>query len=72
MIKTKKVQLTLSFPEKDIRYKKELMRMKKEESVNVSNFILSCVKKEIGYICDRKNIEKSKEVKGSKLHRKFK
>ena len=49
MIKTKKVQLTLSFPETDIKYKKELLRMKREESVNVSNFILSCVKKEIGY-----------------------
>tara|TARA_B100000965_G_scaffold32457_1_gene24016 strand:+ start:1206 stop:1358 length:153 start_codon:yes stop_codon:yes gene_type:complete len=49
-MQTKKAQLTLSFPEKDIKYKRELNRMKIEESVNVSNFILSCVKKEIGYI----------------------
>ena len=47
---TKKALLTLSFPEKDVKYKKELIRMKNEESVNLSNFILSCVKKEIGYI----------------------
>ncbi len=49
-MKTKKAQLTLSFPETDIKYKKELMRLKQEESVNLSNFILSCVKKEIGYL----------------------
>ena len=50
MIKTKKTQLTLSFPETDRKYKKELLRMKQEENVNFSSFILSCVKKEIGYI----------------------
>ena len=47
---TKNAQLTLSFPEMDIKYKNELLRMKEEEAVNVSNFILSCVKKEIGFI----------------------
>ena len=45
----KKAQLTLSLPEKDTGIKKELMRMKQEESINLSSFILSCVKKEIGY-----------------------
>ncbi len=45
----KKAQLTLSFPQKEIKIKNELMRMKQEESVNLSSFILSCVKKEIGY-----------------------
>ena len=45
----KKAQLTLSFPEKETGIKKELMRMKQEESVNLSSFILSCLKKEIGY-----------------------
>ena len=49
-MKTKKAQLTLTFPETDRKYKNELIRMKKEESLNVSNFILSCVKKEIGYV----------------------
>ena len=37
MIKTKKTQLTLSFPETDRKYKKELLRMKQEENVNVSS-----------------------------------
>ena len=45
----KKAQLTLSFPQNEIQVKNELMRMKQEESVNLSSFILSCVKKEIGY-----------------------
>jgi len=45
----KKAQLTLSFPQNEIKVKNELMRMKQEESVNLSSFILSCVKKEIGY-----------------------
>ena len=45
----KKAQLTLSFPEKETGIKKELMRMKQEENINLSSFILSCVKKEIGY-----------------------
>ena len=41
-------QLTLTFPKKDQRYKEELIRMKGEEDLNVSAYILSCIKKEIG------------------------
>ena len=32
------------------KYKKELLRQKKEESLNISNWILSLVVKELGYI----------------------
>lgn len=42
-------KLTLSFPKKDLNLKEELIRMKLEDDINVSSFILSCVKKEIGY-----------------------
>lgn len=43
-------QLTLTFPKKDQRYKEELVRMKEEEDLNVSAYILSCIKKEMGCI----------------------
>ena len=49
-MQTKKAQLTVSFPEEDLKYKLELKRMQVMDSVNISKFILSCVKKEIGYI----------------------
>ena len=42
-------QLTLTFPKKDQKYKEELIRMKDEEDLNVSAFILTCVKKEMGF-----------------------
>ena len=48
--KTKKAQLTLTFPENYHQYKKELLRQKKEESLNISNWILSLDVKELGYI----------------------
>ena len=46
----KKPQLTLSFPEKETGIKRELMRMKVEEQLNVSAFVLDCLEKELGYV----------------------
>jgi len=43
-------QLTITFPKKDIKVKEELMRLKEEDSLNVSSYILSCVKKELGAV----------------------
>jgi hypothetical protein len=43
-------QLTLTFPKKDKKYKEELIRMKEEEDLNVSAYIISCLKKELGCI----------------------
>jgi hypothetical protein len=42
-------QLTLTFPQKDLKYREELIRMKEEEDLNVSAYILSCIKKEMGF-----------------------
>lgn len=44
----KNQQITITFPKKDIRYKEELQRMKKEENVNISAFIVSAIKGELG------------------------
>jgi hypothetical protein len=44
----KNQQITITFPKKDIRYKEELQRTKKEESINVSAFIVSVIKSELG------------------------
>ncbi len=44
----KQEKLTISFPKKHIRLKEELLRMKNEEDVNISSYVLSCIKKEIG------------------------
>ena len=43
-------QITITFPKKDLKYKKILQQMKEEESLNVSSFVVSCVKKEIGIL----------------------
>lgn len=45
----RQTKLTLSFPKAEARLKKELSRMKVEEHINLNAFILSCIKKEIGY-----------------------
>lgn len=41
-------QLTLTFPQKDIQYREVLMRMKEQEDLNISAFILRCIKRELG------------------------
>ena len=43
-------QLTITFPKKDIKFKEELMRLKKEDYLNVSTFVLTCIKKELGAV----------------------
>lgn len=43
-------QLSITFPRKDIKFKQELMRLKEEDCLNVSSFILSCIKKELGAV----------------------
>jgi hypothetical protein len=41
-------QITLTFPQKDIKYREELIRMKDQEDLNISAFILRCIKNEMG------------------------
>ena len=41
---------TITFPKKDIKFKEELMRLKKEDCLNVSSFVLTCIKKELGAV----------------------
>jgi hypothetical protein len=41
-------QYTVTFPQDKLHLKEELVRMKKEESLNISAFILSCIEKELG------------------------
>jgi len=54
----KNQQITITFPKKDIRYKEELQRMKKEESVNISAFIVSAIKGELGSLWIKKQSNK--------------
>ena len=44
----KNQQITITFPKKDICYKEELHRMKKDDNINVSAFIVSAIKGELG------------------------
>jgi hypothetical protein len=44
----KNQQITITFPKRDMRYKEELQRMKKDDSINVSAFIVSAIKGELG------------------------
>jgi hypothetical protein len=42
-------QLSITFPKKKTQYKEELMRMKNEENLNVSSFMVSLLERELGY-----------------------
>ncbi len=42
-------QLTITFPKLKGKYKKELMRQKKEEHLNVSSYIVDLIEKDLGY-----------------------
>ena len=44
----KNQQITITFPKRDMRYKEELQRMKKDDSINVSALIVSAIKGELG------------------------
>jgi hypothetical protein len=43
-------QLTITFPKQDAKYKKELLKMREIDNVNLSRFVVSCIKSEIGNI----------------------
>ena len=58
----KNQQITITFPKKDIRYKEELQRMKKEESINVSAFIVSAIKGELGHY-EKKTKQQVREIR---------
>ena len=42
-------QLTITFPKLKGKYKRELMRQKKEERLNVSSYIVDLIEKDLGY-----------------------
>ncbi len=41
-------QTTFTYPKNKVGVQKELKRMKEEEQVNLSAFILNCIEKELG------------------------
>jgi len=43
-------QLTITFPKKDKKYKQELLRLKQEDFLNVSQFVVNCIKRELGAV----------------------
>jgi len=43
-------QLSITFPKKKTQYKQELMRMKNEENLNVSSYLVSLLEKDRGWI----------------------
>lgn len=43
-------QLTITFPKSKLKVKRELLRLKEEDSMNVSAFIVSCLEKEFGVL----------------------
>lgn len=42
-------QLTITFPKPKAHYKKELLRQKREEHLNISSYIVDLVEKDLGY-----------------------
>jgi|TARA_Y100000289_G_scaffold48870_1_gene49379 hypothetical protein len=43
-------QLTITFPRKKKALKTELMRLKEEDNLNVSSFVLSLIEAELGSV----------------------
>ncbi|MEK9912458.1 MAG: hypothetical protein VW580_00925 [Flavobacteriaceae bacterium] len=43
-------QITITFPRKKTELKEELMKMKNEENLNISSFMVSLLEKELGYV----------------------
>tara|TARA_Y100000004_G_C8685117_1_gene315005 strand:+ start:201 stop:380 length:180 start_codon:yes stop_codon:yes gene_type:complete len=41
-------QITITFPKKKTKLKTELMRLKEEDNLNVSSFVLSLIEAELG------------------------
>lgn len=46
----KNQQITITFPKRDARYREELLRMKEADSINISAFIVSLIKGELGVL----------------------
>jgi hypothetical protein len=43
-------QLSITFPKKKEMLKQELMRMKEEDNLNVSSYLVSLLEKDIGWM----------------------
>ena len=50
----KNEQLTITFPKKKKQFKQELMKMKTEENLNISSFVVALIEKELGWVADGK------------------
>jgi len=47
-------QLSITFPKRKLLLKQELMRMKEEDNINVSSFLVSLLEREIGFQVSQK------------------
>jgi len=47
-------QLSITFPKRKLLLKQELMRMKEEDNINVSSFLVSLLEREIGFLVSQK------------------
>tara|TARA_B100000427_G_scaffold71135_1_gene57339 strand:+ start:194 stop:340 length:147 start_codon:yes stop_codon:yes gene_type:complete len=41
-------QLTITFPKKKVDLKADLLKLKEEDSLNISSFVVSCIEKQLG------------------------
>lgn len=47
-------QVSITFPKRKLLLKQELMRMKEEDNINVSSFLVSLLEREIGFLVSQK------------------
>jgi len=47
-------QLSITFPKKKLQLKEELLRMKQEESLNLSSYMVKLIENDIGFLVPRK------------------
>lgn len=46
-------QLSITFPKKKTQLKQELMRMKEEDNINLSSYMVKLIENDIGFIAQR-------------------
>jgi len=47
-------QLSITFPRRKTQLKEELLRMKEEDNINLSSYMVKLIENDIGFIVQRK------------------
>ena len=49
----KSEQISVTFPQKKKQYKEELIRMRDQDNINISSYVVALLEKELGWIAKK-------------------